>query len=122
MPRPGDATDLKQFINVFDRWTVRGEPVTPNDHMRLLPEGSLLIHQVSCDDAGEYTCHVENPYDQDTITHTQHTARSAQHAAHSTQHTAQSTQHILHIQTHTHTRNTLHTHSTLYTQNTQYTY
>ncbi|XP_045126268.1 Down syndrome cell adhesion molecule-like protein Dscam2 [Portunus trituberculatus] len=67
--------DVKLLCQVFGlpipdvRWTVRGEPVTPNDHMRLLPEGSLLIHQVSCDDAGEYTCHVENPYGQDTITH-----------------------------------------------------
>ncbi|XP_045126176.1 Down syndrome cell adhesion molecule-like protein Dscam2 isoform X16 [Portunus trituberculatus] len=51
------------------RWTVHGEPFTPNDRMRLLPEGSLLIRQVSRDDAGEYTCHVENPYGQDTITH-----------------------------------------------------
>nr|AEC50084.1 down syndrome cell adhesion molecule [Pacifastacus leniusculus] len=52
------------------RWTIRGEPFTPNDRMRLLPEGSLLIREVSRDDAGEYTCHVENPYGQDTVTHT----------------------------------------------------
>lgn len=38
--------------------------------MRLLTEGSLLIREVSRDDAGEYTCHVENPYGQDTVTHT----------------------------------------------------
>ncbi|KAK8752913.1 hypothetical protein OTU49_008227, partial [Cherax quadricarinatus] len=52
------------------RWTIRGEPFAPNDRMRLLPEGSLLIREVSRDDAGEYTCHVENPYGQDTVTHT----------------------------------------------------
>ncbi|KAK7068698.1 hypothetical protein SK128_024054 [Halocaridina rubra] len=52
------------------RWTVRGEPFVPDDRMRLLPEGSLLIREVSRDDAGEYTCHVENPYGQDTVTHT----------------------------------------------------
>ncbi|XP_047472707.1 Down syndrome cell adhesion molecule-like protein Dscam2 isoform X6 [Penaeus chinensis] len=52
------------------RWTIRGEPFTPNDRMRLLTEGSLLIREVSRDDAGEYTCHVENPYGQDTVTHT----------------------------------------------------
>ncbi|KAK3862534.1 hypothetical protein Pcinc_031611 [Petrolisthes cinctipes] len=51
------------------RWTVHGEPFEANDRMRLLPEGSLLIREVSRDDAGEYTCHVENPYGQDTITH-----------------------------------------------------
>nr|XP_045611137.1 Down syndrome cell adhesion molecule-like protein Dscam2 isoform X3 [Procambarus clarkii] len=52
------------------RWTIRGEPFTPNDRIRLLNEGSLLIREVSRDDAGEYTCHVENPYGQDTVTHT----------------------------------------------------
>ncbi|XP_050693602.1 cell adhesion molecule Dscam2-like isoform X49 [Eriocheir sinensis] len=51
------------------RWTVHGEPFTPNERLRLLPEGSLLIREVSRDDAGEYTCHVENAYGQDTITH-----------------------------------------------------
>ncbi|XP_042237782.1 Down syndrome cell adhesion molecule-like protein Dscam2 isoform X21 [Homarus americanus] len=51
------------------RWTIRGEPFVPNDRMRLLSEGSLLIREVSRDDAGEYTCHVENPYGQDTVTH-----------------------------------------------------
>ncbi|XP_071522341.1 cell adhesion molecule Dscam1 [Panulirus ornatus] len=51
------------------RWTIRGEPFAPNDRLRQLPEGSLLIREVSRDDAGEYTCHVENPYGQDTVTH-----------------------------------------------------
>lgn len=51
------------------RWTIRGEPFTPNDRLRQLPEGSLLIREVSRDDAGEYTCHVENSYGQDTVTH-----------------------------------------------------
>ncbi|KAB7494490.1 Down syndrome cell adhesion molecule-like protein Dscam2, partial [Armadillidium nasatum] len=51
------------------RWTVKGAPFTPNERMRRLPEGSLLIREVSRDDAGEYTCHVENSYGQDTVTH-----------------------------------------------------
>ncbi|XP_068224096.1 cell adhesion molecule Dscam1 isoform X18 [Palaemon carinicauda] len=51
------------------RWTVHGEPFVPDDRKRLLPEGSLLIREVSRDDAGEYTCHVENAYGQDTVTH-----------------------------------------------------
>ena len=37
--------------------------------MRLLSEGSLMIREVSREDAGEYTCHVENAYGQDTVTH-----------------------------------------------------
>ncbi|XP_076065820.1 cell adhesion molecule Dscam1-like isoform X6 [Oratosquilla oratoria] len=52
------------------RWTIRGEIFEGVDRIRVLPEGSLLIHQVSRDDAGEYTCHVENAYGQDNVTHT----------------------------------------------------
>ncbi|XP_076062140.1 Down syndrome cell adhesion molecule 1 isoform X8 [Oratosquilla oratoria] len=52
------------------RWTIRGEIFEGVDRIRVLPEGSLLIRQVSRDDAGEYTCHVENAYGQDTVTHT----------------------------------------------------
>ena len=34
-----------------------------------MPEGSLLIREVTREDAGEYTCTVENKYGQDTVNH-----------------------------------------------------
>ena len=34
-----------------------------------MPEGSLLVREVTRDDAGEYKCTVENKYGQDTVTH-----------------------------------------------------
>jgi hypothetical protein len=51
------------------KWKIKGAPYAASDRIRLLPEGSLLVREVSRDDAGEYTCTVENMYGQDTVTH-----------------------------------------------------
>ncbi|XP_065563443.1 cell adhesion molecule Dscam1-like isoform X11 [Artemia franciscana] len=51
------------------QWRIKGSAFVPSDRHRLLPDGSLLIREVSRDDAGEYSCSVENPYGQDTISH-----------------------------------------------------
>lgn len=51
------------------RWSVKGVPYEATERVRLLPEGSLLIREVTRDDAGEYSCTVENMYGQDTVTH-----------------------------------------------------
>ena len=52
------------------RWSIQGEPFTQTDHIRMLPEGSLLIRETTREDAGEYTCMVENAYGKDTVSHT----------------------------------------------------
>ena len=51
------------------KWKIKGVPYAASERIRLLPEGSLLVREVSRDDAGEYTCTVENMYGQDTVTH-----------------------------------------------------
>lgn len=50
-------------------WKVKGNAFTQNDRMRLLPEGSLFIKEVTRVDAGDYTCNVENSFGHDTVTH-----------------------------------------------------
>ena len=50
-------------------WTVRGQPLSSNDRVQMLGEGSLRIRSVSRGDGGEYTCMVENAYGKDTVTH-----------------------------------------------------
>ncbi|XP_048506692.1 Down syndrome cell adhesion molecule-like protein Dscam2 isoform X9 [Athalia rosae] len=50
-------------------WKVRGATLQPSDRLRQLPEGSLFIKEVDRADAGEYSCHVENSFGHDTVTH-----------------------------------------------------
>lgn len=42
----------------------------PSERVRQLPEGSLQIAGVAREDAGEYSCHVDNQFGTDTVTHT----------------------------------------------------
>lgn len=51
------------------QWKIKGTPYAASERVRLLPEGSLLVREVTRDDVGEYTCTVENMYGQDTVTH-----------------------------------------------------
>lgn len=51
------------------QWKVKGLPFQSDERIQQLPEGSLFITSVSRQDAGEYTCSVENSYGQDTVTH-----------------------------------------------------
>ncbi|CAH3959184.1 unnamed protein product [Pieris brassicae] len=51
-------------------WKVKGHPLEPSERVRQLPEGSLQIAGVAREDAGEYSCHVENQFGTDTVTHT----------------------------------------------------
>ncbi|CAH2991218.1 unnamed protein product [Chilo suppressalis] len=51
-------------------WKVKGQPLAPSERVRQLPEGSLQIAGVARDDAGEYSCHVDNQFGTDTVTHT----------------------------------------------------
>jgi Immunoglobulin I-set domain len=51
------------------QWKVKGTIFQQNDRMRQLPEGSLLIKEVTRGDAGEYSCYVENSFGHDTVTH-----------------------------------------------------
>ncbi|XP_050442016.1 cell adhesion molecule Dscam2 isoform X15 [Adelges cooleyi] len=50
-------------------WKVKGASLESNDRIRQLPEGSLLIRSVTRQDAGEYSCFVENSFGKDKITH-----------------------------------------------------
>ncbi|XP_045473824.1 Down syndrome cell adhesion molecule-like protein Dscam2 isoform X12 [Harmonia axyridis] len=50
-------------------WKIKGVQFGANDHIRKQPDGSLFIRDVSRADAGEYSCHVENDFGQDTVTH-----------------------------------------------------
>ncbi|XP_068085343.1 cell adhesion molecule Dscam1 [Anabrus simplex] len=50
-------------------WKVKGVPFTSDDRFRQLPEGSLFIKSVSRQDAGEYSCSVENSFGHDSVTH-----------------------------------------------------
>ncbi|XP_073949185.1 Down syndrome cell adhesion molecule 1 isoform X9 [Choristoneura fumiferana] len=51
-------------------WKIKGQPLEASERVRQLPEGSLQIAGVAREDAGEYSCHVENPFGTDTVTHT----------------------------------------------------
>ncbi|XP_048480569.1 Down syndrome cell adhesion molecule-like protein Dscam2 isoform X9 [Plutella xylostella] len=51
-------------------WKVKGHPLDASDRIRVLPEGSLQLAGVARDDAGEYSCHVDNQFGTDTVTHT----------------------------------------------------
>ncbi|XP_063221339.1 cell adhesion molecule Dscam2 isoform X2 [Bacillus rossius redtenbacheri] len=51
------------------KWKVKGVAFQQDDRLRLLPDGSLFIKSVSRQDAGEYSCSVENSFGHDTITH-----------------------------------------------------
>lgn len=50
-------------------WKIRGVAFATNDHIRQQPDGSLFIRDVTRTDAGEYSCHVENSFGQDSVTH-----------------------------------------------------
>ncbi|KPI92824.1 Down syndrome cell adhesion molecule-like protein CG42256 [Papilio xuthus] len=51
-------------------WKVKGQPLESSERVRQLPEGSLQIAGVAREDAGEYSCHVDNQFGTDTVTHT----------------------------------------------------
>ncbi|XP_063893551.1 cell adhesion molecule Dscam1 isoform X20 [Helicoverpa armigera] len=51
-------------------WKVKGHPLEASERVRQLPEGSLQIAGVAREDAGEYSCHVDNQFGTDTVTHT----------------------------------------------------
>ncbi|XP_013136799.1 PREDICTED: LOW QUALITY PROTEIN: Down syndrome cell adhesion molecule-like protein Dscam2 [Papilio polytes] len=51
-------------------WKVKGQPLEGSERVRQLPEGSLQIAGVAREDAGEYSCHVDNQFGTDTVTHT----------------------------------------------------
>lgn len=50
-------------------WKIKGVIFTSNDRIRQQPDGSLFIRDVTRTDAGEYSCHVENDFGQDSVTH-----------------------------------------------------
>lgn len=50
-------------------WKIQGIAFASNDHIRKLPDGSLFLRDVTRNDAGEYSCHVENSFGQDSVTH-----------------------------------------------------
>lgn len=50
-------------------WKIKGIAFASNDRLRQQPDGSLFIRDVSRTDAGEYSCHVENSFGQDSVTH-----------------------------------------------------
>lgn len=49
---------------------MKGQPLEASERVRQLPEGSLQIAGVAREDAGEYSCHVDNQFGTDTVTHT----------------------------------------------------
>ncbi|XP_048007664.1 Down syndrome cell adhesion molecule-like protein Dscam2 isoform X34 [Leguminivora glycinivorella] len=51
-------------------WKIKGQPLEASERVRQLPEGSLQIAGVAREDAGEYSCHVDNQFGTDTVTHT----------------------------------------------------
>ena len=50
-------------------WKARNQPIPKNDRIRQLPDGSLQITRVLKEDAGKYTCMVNNKYGQDMVVH-----------------------------------------------------
>lgn len=51
------------------KWKIKGVAFATNDHIRQQPDGSLFLRDVTRTDAGEYSCHVENSFGQDSVTH-----------------------------------------------------
>lgn len=51
------------------QWKVKGVAFQADEHIRQLPEGSLFIKAATRQDAGEYSCSVENSFGHDTVTH-----------------------------------------------------
>ncbi|XP_035704480.1 Down syndrome cell adhesion molecule-like protein Dscam2 isoform X15 [Folsomia candida] len=52
------------------KWKVKGQMLTQSNRLRVLPDGSLLIKEVTRKDAGDYACKAENSNGHDTIMHT----------------------------------------------------
>ena len=50
-------------------WTVHGNPITGNEGRWRLLDEALQVTEVTREDAGTYTCSVENSFGKDTITH-----------------------------------------------------
>lgn len=50
-------------------WKIKGVAFASNERFRQQPDGSLFIRDVTRTDAGEYSCHVENSFGQDSVTH-----------------------------------------------------
>ncbi|XP_071050253.1 cell adhesion molecule Dscam1 isoform X5 [Onthophagus taurus] len=50
-------------------WKINGVTFTSNDRIRQQQDGSLFIRDVTRTDAGEYSCHVENSFGQDSVSH-----------------------------------------------------
>ncbi|XP_017784824.1 PREDICTED: Down syndrome cell adhesion molecule-like protein Dscam2 isoform X11 [Nicrophorus vespilloides] len=51
-------------------WKIKGvQFAAANDRIRQQSDGSLFIRDVTRTDAGEYSCHVENSFGQDSVTH-----------------------------------------------------
>ena len=50
-------------------WKAKGHPIPENKRIRQLPDGSLQIVRVKKEDAGNYTCMVNNKFGQHMITH-----------------------------------------------------
>lgn len=51
------------------KWKIKGSDNNNNDRIRQQPDGSLFIRDVHRDDAGEYSCRVNNIFGNDSITH-----------------------------------------------------
>ncbi|XP_031351172.1 Down syndrome cell adhesion molecule-like protein Dscam2 isoform X16 [Photinus pyralis] len=50
-------------------WKIKGIIFGSSEHIRQQPDGSLFLRDVTRTDAGEYSCHVENSFGQDSVTH-----------------------------------------------------
>lgn len=62
-------TKIVNVENIFI-FQIKGQPLDASERVRQLPEGSLQIAGVAREDAGEYSCHVDNQFGTDTVTHT----------------------------------------------------
>jgi len=51
-------------------WKARGSPIPRTaERIRQLPDGSLQISRIRTEDAGRYTCMVNNKFGQDQVSH-----------------------------------------------------